>query len=433
MIKMNKIRNIAIVGLGQIGIYLYNELNLKKKEIETKTGIKINIVAISAKNFNKKRRFKINKNIFYTNPLKIFKNKKLDILFECIGQSDGISKKIVETALKNRINVITPNKALIAKHGDHLARIAEKNKVNLEFEASVAGGIPILRTIKEGLATNKINKVYGILNGTTNYILSEMENSNETFDKVLQKAQKLGYAEPGNPKLDLNGFDAFAKIRILSALSFNTKISKSKCIMEGIENIKLEDIKIANQLGLRVKLLGISEIINGQLFETVHPCLVSKKTYIGNVNGVMNAVITEGKPVGESVLQGEGAGPGPTSSSLLSDLLSILRGNTKYPFGISSSKRRSIKPFNNDKYTNSLYLRFEVKDKQGVLSLITNRLAKYKISVKRIIQTPDKKNKKATIVIITHKTTEVNARNCLSVFKKNKNILKFPTLIRLYN
>ena len=425
--------NIAIVGLGQVGIYLYNELNIKSKDIEIKTGKKINIVAISAKNKNKKRRFKINKSIFYTNPLNIFKDKKIDILFESIGQSDGISKKVVEHALRNKVNVITPNKALIAKHGDELAKLAEKNKVNLEFEASVAGGIPILRTIKEGLATNKIHKVYGILNGTTNYILSEMENSNETFDKVLHKAQKLGYAEPGNPKLDLNGFDAFAKIRILSALSFNIKISKAKCIMEGIQNIKLEDIKIASQLGLRVKLLGISQIINGQLFETVHPCLVSKNTYIGNVNGVMNAVITEGKPVGESVLQGEGAGPGPTSSSLLSDLLSILRGNIKYPFGISSSKRKSIKAFNNDNYTNSLYLRFEVRDKQGVLSLITNRLAKYKISVKRIIQTPDKKNKKATIVIITHKTTEINAKNCLSIFKNNKNILKFPTLIRLYN
>jgi len=433
MNKLNNIKNIAIIGLGQIGLYLYNELKLKKKEIEIKTGKKINIVAISAKNKTKKRRFKIDKKIFYSNPLKIFNEKKVDILFECIGQSDGISKKIVERALKNKVNVITPNKALIAKHGDTLARLAEKNNVNLEFEASVAGGIPILRTIKEGLATNKIRKVYGILNGTTNYILTEMENTQETFDKVLQKAQKLGYAEPGNPKLDLNGFDAFAKIRILSALSFNTKISKANCLMEGIENIKLEDIKIANQLGLRVKLLGISEIINGQLFETVHPCLVSKNTYIGNVNGVMNAVITEGKPVGESVLQGEGAGPGPTSSSLLSDLLSILRGNIKYPFGISSSKRKSIKAFNNDDYTNSLYLRFEVKDKQGVLSLITNRLAKYKISVKRIIQTPDKKNKKATIVIITHKTTEINARNCLNIFKKNKNLFKFPTLIRLYN
>ncbi len=430
---MSNVIKIAIIGLGQVGNYLYRELNLQRRNIEIKTAKKIKIIALSAKSKTKKRKYHINKKIFYKNPIKIIKELKPDILFEVVGLSDGISKKIVETALKNKIHVITPNKALIAKHGDHLAKLAEKNKVNLEFEASVAGGIPILRTIKEGLATNKISKVYGILNGTTNYILSEMENSNETFDKVLQKAQKLGYAEPGNPKLDLNGFDAFAKIRILSALSFNTKISKSKCIMEGIENIKLEDIKIANQLGLRVKLLGISEIINGQLFETVHPCLVSKKTYIGNVNGVMNAVITEGKPVGESVFQGEGAGPGPTSSSLLSDLLSILRGNTKYPFGISFNKRKSIKPFSNDKYANSLYLRFEVKDNQGVLSSITNRLAKYKISVKRIIQTPDKKNKKATIVIITHKTTEINSRNCLSGFKKNKNILKFPTLIRLYN
>ena len=314
-----------------------------------------------------------------------------------------------------------------------MSKLAEKNRVNLEFEASVAGGIPILRTIKEGLATNKIKKVYGILNGTTNYILSEMENTNETFDKVLKKAQKLGYAEPGNPKLDLNGFDAFAKVRILSALAFNNKISNHKCIMEGIENIDLKDIKIADQLNLRIKLLGITEIINGKLFETVHPCLVSKKTYIGNVNGVMNAVITEGKPVGESILQGEGAGPGATSSSLLSDLLSVLRGNIKYPFGISSNKRKSVKVFNNDQYSNSLYLRFEVKDRQGVLSYITNRLTKYKISVKRIIQTPHKRNMRATIVIITHKTTEINIRNCLSIFKNNKNILKFPTLIRLYN
>ena len=430
---MKKNINIAIVGLGQIGIYLYNELNLKKNEIEKKTGKKIKIVAISAKNRNKKRRFSISKKIFYKNPLKIFEKEKIDILFECIGFSDGISKKLVEKALNSKVHVITPNKALISKHGDNLAKLAEKNKVNLEFEASVAGGIPILRTIKEGLATNKINKVYGILNGTTNYILSEMESSNQTLDKVLQKAQKLGFAEPGNPKLDLNGFDAFAKIRILSALSFNGKISKSKCIMEGIENIKLEDIKIANQSGLRIKLLGISEIIDGKLFETVHPCLVSKKTYIGNVNGVMNAVITEGKPVGQSVLQGEGAGPGPTSSSLLSDLMSVLRGNIKFPFGISSKRRKFLKPFNTNNYANSLYLRFEVKDKQGVLSYITNRLAKFKISVDRIIQTPDKKNKKARIIIITHKTKEINAKKCLSIFKSNKNILKFPTLIRLYN
>ena len=428
---MNNIVNVAIVGLGQVGNYLFNELIVKKKDIELKTGKRVHVVAISAKNINKKRKYKINRKIFYKNTFEIFKKEKVDILFEVIGQSDGVSKKLVETALKNKIHVITPNKALISKHGNNLAKLAEKNNVNLEFEASVAGGIPILRSIKEGLATNKLSKVYGILNGTSNYILSEMENSEQNFVDVLKKAQLLGYAEPGNPKLDLNGFDAFAKVRILSALAFNSKISNKKCLMEGIEKIDLKDIKIANQLDLRIKLLGISELKNNQLFETVHPCLVSKKSYIGNVNGVMNAVILNGKPVGESVLQGEGAGPGPTSSSLLSDLLSILRGNIKKPFGVSVNKLKTLKTYNVNNYVNSLYLRFEVKDRPGVLSQITNRLAKYKISVKRLIQTPDKKNNKATIVIVTHKTTELNCNSCLSIFKKNKNILKSPTLIRL--
>jgi len=425
--------NIAVVGLGQIGIYLLNELYTKKKDIELKTGKKINVVAVSARNIFKKRRFKVNKKIFYKNPLDIFKKTKVDILIEAIGLSDGISKKVVETALRNKIHVITPNKALISKHGDYLGKLAEENNVNLEFEASVAGGIPVLRAIKESLATNKFSKVYGILNGTSNYILSEMRDSKDNFLNVLKKAQKLGYAEPGNPKLDLNGFDAFAKVKILSALAFNTKISKHKCLMEGIEKIELKDIEIANQLNLRIKLLGISEIINNQLFETVHPCLVSKNSYIGNVGGVMNAVILEGKPVGKSILQGEGAGPGPTSSSLLSDLISILTGSIKKPFGIPGNKLKLIKCYNVNNYTNSLYLRFEVKDKPGVLSKITNRLAKYKISVKRLIQTPDKKNNKATIVIITHKTNELNSKNCLSFFKKDKDILKYPTLIRIHN
>ena len=279
---MKKI-NIALVGLGQIGNYLMNELNNKKNDIEHKTGKKINIVAISARNIHKKRNFKINKKIFYKNPLDIFKKKDVDILIECIGLADGMSKKIVETSLKNKIHVVTPNKALISKHGDYLSKLAEKNKVNLEFEASVAGGIPILRTIKESLATNKINKVYGILNGTCNYILSEMETSKESFSNVLKRAQKLGYAEPGNSKLDLNGYDALAKIRILSSLSFNKKVSKNNCLMEGIENIEFKDIEIADQLNFRIKLLGITELINNKIFERVHPCLVKKDSYIANV------------------------------------------------------------------------------------------------------------------------------------------------------
>ena len=423
--------NIAIVGLGQIGNYLYNELIAKKKDIEIKTGKKIQIVAISAKNKNKKRKFKINKKIFYKNPLDIIKHKKVDVLIEAIGFADGLSKKIVENALKNKIHVITPNKALISKHGDYLSFLAEKNKVNLEFEAAVAGGIPIVRTIKEGLATNKIKKVYGILNGTCNYILSEMMYSKKSFKDVLTKAQKLGYAEPGNPKLDLNGYDALSKIKILSSLSFNKKLSKKNCLMEGIENIELKDIEIANQLNYRIKLIGISELINGTLFERVHPCLIKKENYIANVNGVMNAVIIEGNPVGESILQGEGAGPGPTSSALMSDLLSILRGNVKYPFGIPRLKRTNAKIYNYDKYLNSLYLRFEVKDKPGVLSFITKKLANKNISVERLIQKPNYKNKTASIIIITHETKEIDVKICLNNITKNKNILRSPVLIRL--
>ena len=423
---MSKNINIAVIGLGQIGSYVYNELNIKKKDIEIKTGKKIKVVGISAKNKNKKRKFKINKKIFYSNPLDILKIKNLHIIIEAIGLSDGISKKVIETALKNKIHVITPNKALISKHGDKLGELAEKNKVNLEFEASVAGGIPIIRTIKEGLATNKITKVYGILNGTCNYILSEMEKTKDSFVSVLKKAQNLGYAEPGNPKLDLNGYDALAKIKILSSLAFNKKISKSNCLMEGIENIEFKDIEIANQLNFRIKLLGITEIIKNSIFERVHPCLVNKDSYIGNVSGVMNAVILNGSPIGES------AGPGPTSSAIMSDLLSILRGNIKFPFGITRTKRQKPKIFNKDISSNSLYVRLEVKDKPGVLSSITKIFANYKISIQRIIQIPNSKKKTASIVIITHDANELSSQKCIKSFKLNRNIIKNPVLIRLF-
>ena len=428
---MKKI-GIGIIGLGNIGSRLYKEIISKKNDIGLKTNTNINIVAISAKNINKKRSFKVKKKIFSKNPLDVAKNPKVNIVIELIGKSDGISKRIVETSLKNKKHVITANKALISKHGDYLTSIAERNKVNLEFEAAVCGGIPVLRTIKEGLATNKISKVYGILNGTCNYILSEMELTKDSFKNVLKKAQKLGYAEPSNPKLDLNGYDAMAKIRILSSLAFNKKISNSNCLTEGIEDIETKDIDIANQFNLRIKLLGITELINNKLFERVHPCLVKKDTYIANVNDVMNAVILNGSPVGESVLQGEGAGPGPTSSALMSDLLSILRGNIKYPFGIPSNKRKKIGSYDQNQNFNSLYLRFEVKDKPGVLSQITKQLAKYKISIAHLIQIPDNKRKTASIIIITHKAKELHSSKCIKSFKSNKNVLKSPTLIRLF-
>tara|TARA_A100001015_G_scaffold48495_1_gene53541 strand:- start:1005 stop:2291 length:1287 start_codon:yes stop_codon:yes gene_type:complete len=422
---------IGIIGVGNIGSYLFKEINSIKSEINKNLGFKIKIIGVAAKNIKKKRTVKINKNLFYKNPIDLVKNNKVNILFELIGMSDGISKKVVEIALKNKKHVITANKALISKHGEYLSKLAEINNVNLEFEASVGGGIPVLRTIKDGLATNKISKVVGILNGTSNYILTEMEKTKKSFKEVLLKSQKLGLAE-ANPKFDLDGSDVLSKVKILSSLAFKKQISLKKCLKEGIENIDLKDIEMARNLNLRIKLLGITEIINNSLFERVHTSLVPNDNYIANIDGAMNAVILKGLPVGESVLQGEGAGPGPTSSALMSDLLSILRGNIKYPFGIPNNKRHKIKTYNKDLYENSLYLRLEVNDKPGVLSDLTKILAKYKISIQRLIQIPDKKNKKATIVIVTHKCLEKNSISCINNLNKNKNVLKNPVLIRLF-
>jgi Homoserine dehydrogenase len=240
--------------------------NTKKKETRNKTGKKTKATATPAKNKNKKRKPKTNKKTPQPNPPDIWKTKNSDTVSEATGLSDGTSKKIIETALKNKTHATTPNKAPTPKHGDKRGEPAEKNKANPEPEASVAGGTPIVRTMKEGQATNKITKVQGTPKGTRNYIRSERERTKESPKKVLKKAQKLGEAEPGNPKSDPNGHEGAAKIKIQTSSAFNKKISKSKCLMEGIENIDYADIKIADQLNFRIKLLGITEIINNSIF-----------------------------------------------------------------------------------------------------------------------------------------------------------------------
>ena len=427
---MKKKINIAIAGFGNIGSYFYKFLEKNKINISIKTGKIPLIKYICAKNINKKRLIKIPKSKWINNPLNLSFMDDVDIIVELIGGSEGVAKKLVFSALRNKKHVITANKALMAKYGDQLAALAEKNRVNLEYEASVAGGIPIIRSIKEGLIANKINKIYGILNGTTNFILSSMESSRKNFYEVLDNAKKLGFAE-SNPVSDLNGNDSAAKLRILSSIAFNTNISKNKILTEGIQNINLTDILYAKKFGYKIKLLSISEIKMNQLIERVHPCLISNDSFLANINGVLNAIVIDAMPVGKSVLQGEGAGAGPTSSALISDLCSILRGNIKYPFGISSKLRTKIIKFNILKHTSSSYLRIEVKDLPGVLSSITKIFAKNRISIKNLLQNPDKKNRKATIIIITHKNLEKNYNNLFSNLTKNKFVLKKPTFIRI--
>ena len=364
------------------------------------------------------------------NPIDLAYKKDVDIIIELVGGAEGIAKRLVFQALRNRKHVITANKSLISKHGDELGYLAEKNGVNLEYEASVAGGVPVIRSIKDSLIANKITKIFGILNGTTNYILSTMEKSGKTFSESVNQAKKLGFAE-SNPVADINGADAAAKIRILSSISFNKVLSKNKILTEGIQNISLTDIYHARNLGYKIKLLAISEIINNKLMERVHPSLVIKNSYIAKINGVLNAIIIDGFPLGRSIMQGEGAGPGPTSSALISDLCSILRGKIRYPFGVSYSLRKKISKFDISKHECSSYIRIEVKDQHGVLSSITKSFTINKISIKNLIQTPDKKNKKASIVIITHKSIEKNYSNLLKNLNKNKFVLKKPTFIRI--
>ena len=421
--------NIAIVGLGNIGTYLYKYLLTNKHILSKKNNCVPNIIYVSAKNKKKKRIVKISKKKWLKNYLDATKLKEVDIIVELIGGAEGPAKKLVFQALKNKKHVVTANKALIAKYGDQLSKIAENNKVNLEFEAAVCGGVPIIRSLKEGLIANKINSVYGIFNGTSNYILSTMDKEKRNFKEVLIDAQKLGYAE-SNPLADLNGDDVAAKLKILSSLCFNSFLNNNIHI-EGIKHIDKVDIDNANKLGYKIKLLGVSELINNQVYQRVHPTLIKKSSYIASIDGVLNAVIIDGNPVGQSVIQGEGAGPEATTSALISDISSILRGNIKFPFSISNKERKKLNYKKIDDRYFSAYLRFEVLDKPGVLSIITNIFSNNKVSIKRLIQNPNKSKKFASIIVITHNSKNKSLKKIIKQIEKKSFVIKQPKLIRI--
>ena len=423
--------NIAIIGLGNIGSYLFNYLKVNKKILTEKNNCQPLIKYVSAKNKGRKRKIRINKNQWLDNYLEATKKKDVDLIVELIGGAEGAAKKLVFNALKNKKHVVTANKALIAKYGDELSKIAEKNKVNLEFEASVCGGVPVIRSLKEGLIANKISKIYGIFNGTSNYILSSMDKQNKGFDEVLSNAKKLGYAE-SNPSADLNGDDVSSKLKILSSLCFNSFLNNN-IYVEGIKGIDKTDIDNANKLGFKIKLLGFAEIINNRIYQRVHPTLIKKDSYVASIDGVLNAVIIDGKPVGQSIIQGEGAGPAATTSALVSDISSILRGNIKFPFSLSNKERKKL-IFDNihDRFF-SAYLRFEVKDKPGVLSNITNVFSKNKVSIKRLVQNPNKNKKVSSIIVITHNSKDKSLNKILKEISKKNYIKKKPKLIRIDN
>ncbi len=423
---MNRKFNIAIIGLGNIGSYLYTFLKQKRKILSKNSRVDLNISHIC----DKKRKFKVSKNKWLINYLDAPKIKEIDLIVELIGGAEGAAKKLVFSALKNKKHVVTANKALIAKYGNQLAKIAEKNKVNLEYEAAVCGGIPVIRGIKDGLITNQINKVYGIFNGTTNFILSSMDFDKLDFDFALKKAQKLGYAER-NPKADLAGFDVADKLRILSALCFNSTINYKNIYIEGINNIDQKDVQYSNQLGFKIKLLGLAEKNNNTIVQKVFPALVKNNSSTAKINGVLNNVVLEGKPIGSIEMIGEGAGPKATVSAISSDIISIMKGSIKLPLNTSIEEKNKYKFIDmlNESYES--YLRFDLNVKNtGLVQNIIRKIKKSGIFIQKYKKINFNSNKFFSLIIITKKTKDPYLRRIVKSFK-NKKIYKCVKFIRI--
>jgi len=424
-----KVFNIGIIGLGNIGLEVYKNIKKNSSDIQNKTGFKLKILKVSARNINKKRGVSFTKNVFEKDPFKIVRNPNVHIIIEMIGGADGIAKRVVFESIKQNKHVVTANKALIAKHGDELSILSEKHGVNLLFEAAVGGGIPIIRSVKQGLIANKLHHIYGILNGTTNYILTEMEKRNENFPNVLKDAQRLGYAE-SNPTADVDGYDVADKISILSSIGFGTKIINKGFVVEGIRNIEIDDIKFAGELGYKIKLLAIAEKIKNQIKQRVHPCLIPFNIDLANIDNVTNAVVVDGNPIGRTVYEGPGAGKGPTSSAVISDVTSIMLGGDEFSFGLSPSSKKKMKLFNFDNHQSKYYIRFLTKDVPGVLSKITSNLAKNKISIANLIQKPSV-NRTANVMLITHSSKELNIQKVLKLLSKQNELFKKIVMIRV--
>ena len=403
-----KTMKICIAGLGNVGSYVVDSLSQNEKYIVDKTFIKFEIKGISAKNRNKKRIFNCDHFKWYENPFDLINNSKSDIFIELIGGEKGISYELIKIALNKKLHVITANKALIAKHGNDLFKIAEHNNVLLLFEAAVSAGLPIIRVLKQSLFLNKINKISGILNGTTNFILSQMYKNDLDFIHVLKDAQKKGFAE-ANPKNDIEGIDAAHKLTILSVLCFGVKFNFNNVIYKGISNINNQDIKFSKQLGYKIKLIGSSVIINDKITSVVEPTLVKNTSKLANVNGVQNGIKIESDYLSSLFIEGDGAGGKATASSIISDLLEIAKGSNINSLGYEIKQLKEIEAMNYNERVCSYYLRIVVMDIPGVLATITSNMNEEGISIETILQLPHNdvadSNVKVPIIITTHETT----------------------------
>jgi homoserine dehydrogenase len=431
---------LGIAGLGTVGASVVRLIARERAVLEARTGRKIEVVAVTART-KKKRDDDLGRIRWVDSPKKLAADPEIDVFVELMGGSGEPARGAIETALANGKSVVTANKALLAKHGLALAALAEKHKVALNFEAAVGGAIPIVKTLREGMAGNSFDRVYGILNGTCNYILTRMEREKLSFAECLADAQRLGYAE-ADPTFDIEGFDTAQKLAIVASLAFGVRADESAINVEGISSLAPEDLEAADELGYRVKLLGVAMRTQKGIEQRVHPTMVPKDSAIAQVMGVTNALSIDASGINPITLVGPGAGGNATASAVVADIGDIARGVRTAPFGRPTARLTASKKAPMQRHEGGYYIRLLAVDKPGTFASIAKHLAAQKISLESIVQRhpgasphggddPKSPARPAPVILITYATTEDAVRRALKAIKKQGVIAGHPQVIRI--
>jgi homoserine dehydrogenase len=421
---------LGIAGLGTVGGGVVAIVQQHGALLAARAGRRIEIVAVSARNRNRERGADLSSYAWEDDPVALSRRDDVDVLIEVMGGEDGPAKAAVETAIATGKHVVTANKAMMAMHGQSMAEAAEAAGVALRYEAGVAGGIPIIKALGEGLAANVITRVMGVMNGTCNYILTEMQKTGADYADVLEDAQRLGYAE-SDPTFDVGGIDAAHKLALLASLAFGTQIDFQGVVIEGIDRITLADIQHAADMGFRIKLLGVAQMTEQGLEQRMQPCLVPAHTPLGQLDGVTNAVVVEGDHVGQIFLQGPGAGAGPTASAIMADVIDIARGLIGPAMGLPAVQLADA-PRAGDVSAAAFYLRLSLKDKPGVLAKVAAALGEEGVSIHQMRQY-DHDGEAAPLLIVTHSATRSSIDGAMGRIGAMEDSLATPIALRIEN
>ena len=421
---------IAIAGLGTVGAGTLRVLADHAEILSSRAGRPLTVTAVSARDKSKDRGVPLDDLAWFDDPVAMAQEAEADVVVELIGGQDGPAKAVCEAALGAGRHVVTANKALLAVHGSALADTAERAGAILNFEAAVAGGIPIVKALREGLAGNEITRVYGILNGTCNYILTEMREQRRSFDDVLDEAQRLGYAE-AEPSMDVDGIDAAQKLALLASLAFGSRINFDGVYTEGIRRISLLDIDYAEELGYRIKLLGSARQTEHGLEQRVYPCMVDQHHPIAHVEGAYNAVVAIGDFVNDTMYQGLGAGAGPTASAVVADLVDIARDRRAPTLGIAAGGLRTLPEAPIERHRGPYYVRLMVTDRPGVIADVTAVFRDEQVSIESMIQRARSETEAVPVVLNMHECEEAAMQRALSRIAELDSVVEAPTMIRI--